>query len=67
MKEIKIYHLKDETQYTDEDAFWAQQSYAYKLDALECLRASWGKIGNKAADDERFQGLRRVLRVVERA
>ena len=66
MKEIKIYHLKDETQYTDEEAFWAQQSYAYKLEALERLRASWGKVGNKATHDEHFQGLRRILRVVER-
>ena len=65
METIKVYHLKDEAQYTDEHVFWAQQSYTYKLDVLERLRASWGKMENKAAYDDCFQGLRRVLRVVE--
>ncbi len=67
MSQVKVYHLKDPAQYADEKTFWAEQSIAYKLEALERIRASWDKMGNKAATDERFHGLRRVLRVVERA
>lgn len=66
MSQVKVYHLKDPAQYADEKSFWAAQTIAYKLAALEQIRASWGKLGNKAAEDERFHGLRRVLRVVER-
>lgn len=62
--DITIYSKDDPQQYVDEREFWDNQSYEYKLEALEIIRAQSFKIGSQ--DAEHFPRLRRVLTIIKR-
>jgi hypothetical protein len=63
-KEIKIYDLKDPSQYEDERKFWKEASIDFKLSALEEIRESYFKLFN-INKDEISKGLRSICRITE--
>jgi len=63
-KEIKIYDLKDPSQYEDEKKFWKEASIDFKLSALEEIRESYFKLLN-INKDEISKGLRSICRITE--
>ncbi len=64
---IRTYDLHDPAQYADEKEYWDAQTISFKLEVLEQLRASVGKLINKAAENDQITGFRRVLRTSERS
>lgn len=67
-KVIRKYNLYDPQQYEDERAYWRSKTPEEKLQVLEAIRRTGNKLPNvnKKSGNGDQQGLRRVLRVVER-
>ncbi|MFT7552925.1 MAG: hypothetical protein ACI9BV_003254 [Rhodothermales bacterium] len=64
MPRVREYHLNDPDQETDDWTYWRGRSIEERLDALQAIRRSWGKMNG--IDHDRVQGLRGPVRIVER-
>lgn len=63
MGKVSIVDLHDPLQEARDVAYWQSLSVAERMQGLEAIRRSWIKLQGK--QDDRVEGLRRTVRVVE--
>ena len=64
MSKVAVFNLYDEDQEARDVAYWQSVSVGERMQGLEAIRRSWLKM--QGEQDDRVEGLRRVVRVIER-